>query len=90
LKFVKYVINIKKFLFQKFDGTKRIFQSLGGYQRSEKHFATTHVLNIFFLVNLLALKFGTRVINVKMILWQNFHGKIPILELSRSFQSGQH
>jgi len=35
----------------------------------------------------LALKFGKRVVNMKMIFWQNFHGKIPIFELSGGFQS---
>jgi len=55
-----------------------------------KNISQLHMLVDFkylFLVNLLALKFCIHVINIKMMLRQNFHGKIPIFELSRGFQS---
>lgn len=47
-------------------------------------------MNIFFLVNLLALKFGTCITTIRMIVWKNFHDKIPIFELSGGFQSWQY
>jgi hypothetical protein len=40
-------------------------------------------------VDLLALKFGTHIINLKIMLWLKRSGKIPIFELSEGFQSWQ-
>jgi hypothetical protein len=40
-------------------------------------------------VNLLVLKFGIHITNLKISLWYNFRGKIPIFEPSGGFQSGQ-
>jgi len=58
-----------------------------------KNILQLHMLVDFkclFLVNLLALKFGTRVFNIKMMLWQEFRGKIPIFQLLGGCQSWQH
>jgi len=95
LKFGKYVINIKKFLFQNFHGRNKEFNlwEVVKVGSNEKHFTTTHVSRFqisFLWVNLLALKFGERVINIKMMLWQKFHVKVPIFELSGGFQSWQY
>jgi len=58
-----------------------------------KNISQLHMLVDFeyiFLVNFLALKFGTHVIKLKMMVCQNFHGNIPIFELLGGFQSWQH
>jgi len=58
---------------------------------SKEFFSLVYMLVDFeylFLVNILALEFCACIFNKKMILWQNFHGKIPSFELSGGFQSG--
>jgi len=55
-----------------------------------KNISQLHMLVDFeypLLIYILALKCGTSFINIKMMLWQNFHGKIPIFGLSGGFQS---
>jgi len=45
-----------------------------------------YISNIFFYMNLLALKFGAHVINIEMMSFQNFHGQKTIFQPSRGCQ----
>jgi len=79
---------------QKFHVKKEI-QSLGRLSKLTivKFFSRLHAGRFwisFFLVNLFAFQFGRCVINIKMMLWQKFHGiKYQCLSFQEAFKSWQ-
>ena len=82
LKFCTHAINIEMISCQKFHGQIFFINSWEGVKVGsiEVFLIATHVsrFQIFFFVNLLALKLGTCVINIKMMLCQKFHDHMTI------------
>jgi len=90
-----HILSIYKWSHDKISWPKYVFSIFGKVSKLaivKLSLTMIHVGRLrisFFAWIFLALKFGTYVINIEMVMWRKFHGKKTIFQPSRGHQSWQ-